>query len=103
MRRNIISIDRAAWEIVLSGVEVMDEKVVTPEEVRMLSLDSQVWVFITNHLTTEKYHVVKNIPTAKGVWDYLDKIEKVFHLRKMLVLTLSEANSIASSTTKEKR
>src|SRR3954470_16168791 len=41
---------------------------------KKLTLDSQVWVFITNHLIPEKYHEVKNIPSAKGVWDYLDKI-----------------------------
>src|SRR3954471_19197630 len=39
-----------------------------------MDLDSEVWVFITNHLTPERYHEVKNIPTAKGVWDYLEKI-----------------------------
>ena len=39
-----------------------------------LALDSEVWVFITNHVTPEKYHEVKNIPSAKGVWDYLEKI-----------------------------
>src|SRR3954471_11599265 len=39
-----------------------------------MDLDSEVWVFITNHLTPEKYHEVKNIPSAKGVWDYLEKI-----------------------------
>src|SRR4051812_36619647 len=39
-----------------------------------LALDSEVWVFITNHVTVEKYHEVKNIPTSKGVWNYLEKI-----------------------------
>src|SRR3954471_20568071 len=41
-----------------------------------MDLDSEVWVFITNHLTPERYHEVKNIPTAKGVWDYLEKISE---------------------------
>src|SRR3954469_5157731 len=38
------------------------------------ALDAQVWVFITNHVTPEQYHQVKNIDSAKGVWDYLEKI-----------------------------
>ena len=31
-------------------------------------------MFITNHITPEQYHQVKTIPSAKGVWDYLEKI-----------------------------
>ena len=74
MMRNIISIDSTAWEVVKTGVQVKDKDALTPEEMKKLALDSQVWVFITNHLTPEKYHEVKNIPSAKGVWDYLEKI-----------------------------
>ena len=69
--RNIISIDKVAWEVVQQGVDVGDEENLTANEMRRLALDSQVWVFITNHLIPEKYHEVKNIPSAKGVWDYL--------------------------------
>src|SRR3954466_7055535 len=54
MKRNIMAINSVAWQVVFYGVTV--------------------WVFITNHLTPEKYHEVKNIPSAKGVWDYLEKI-----------------------------
>ena len=74
MMRNIISIDSVAWEVVKHGVQFVNKDALTPEEMKKLALDSQVWVFITNHLTPEKYHEVKNIPSAKGVWDYLEKI-----------------------------
>ena len=79
MMRNIIAINSAAWEVVKHGVQVKDKNALTADEIKNLSLDSEVWVFITNHLTPEKYHEVKNIPSAKGVWDYLEKIgEGVF-------------------------
>src|SRR3954464_861395 len=74
MKRNIMAINSTAWQVVLYGVTVADEKAITPEEAKLIDLDSEVWVFITNHLTLEKYHEVKNIPSAKGVWDYLEKI-----------------------------
>src|SRR3954466_13586960 len=74
MKRNIMAINSTAWQVVLYGVTVADEKAIIPEEATLIDLDSVVWVFITNHLTPEKYHEVKNIPSAKGVWDYLEKI-----------------------------
>src|ERR1041385_7974366 len=74
MKRNIMAINSAAWQVVLKGVTVKDEKAITPDEAKLIDLDSEVWVFITNHLTLEKYHEVKNITTAKGVWDYLENI-----------------------------
>src|SRR4051812_21147774 len=74
MKRNIMAINTAAWQVVLKGVTVKDEKAITPDEAKLIDLDSEVWVFITNHLTPEKYHEVKNIPSAKGVWDYLENI-----------------------------
>src|SRR3954469_19960950 len=74
MKRNIMAINSAAWQVVLKGVTVKDPKEITPDEAKLMGLDSEVWVFITNHLTPEKYHEVKNIPSAKGVWDYLEKI-----------------------------
>src|SRR3954465_5495231 len=74
MKRNIMAINSAAWEVVKNGVTVEDTDAITPEEAKKLSLDAEVWVFITNHLIPEKYHEVKNIPSAKGVWDYLEKI-----------------------------
>src|SRR3954465_3886760 len=74
MMRNIISIDLDAWDIVENGVIVMDKENLTEAEKKALALDTQVWVFITNHLIPEKYHEVKNIQSAKGVWEYLEKI-----------------------------
>src|ERR1041385_2366895 len=74
MKRNIMAINSAAWKVVLKGITVKDEKAITLEEAKLIDLDSEVWVFITNHLTPDKYHEVKNIPSAKGVWDYLEKI-----------------------------
>src|SRR3954468_6292485 len=74
MKRNIMAINSAAWEIVKNGVTVKDKDAITPAEVKSMDLDSEFWVFIKNHLTPEKYHEVKNIPIAKGVWDYLEKI-----------------------------
>src|SRR3954465_12759245 len=74
MKRNIMAINSAACQVVLKGVTVKDAKAITPDEAKLIDLDSEVWVFVTNHLTLEKYHDVKNIPSAKGVWDYLEKI-----------------------------
>src|SRR3954468_13673506 len=53
---------------------VIDKDNLTEAEKKDLALDTQVWVFITNHMITEKYHEVKNISSAKGVWEYLEKI-----------------------------
>src|SRR3954462_13184028 len=74
MMRNIISIDLNAWKIVENGVTMIDKENLTEAEKKDLALDTQVWVFITNHLIPEKYHEVKNIGSAKGVWEYLEKI-----------------------------
>src|SRR3954466_9053242 len=74
MMRNIISIDLNAWNIVENGVVVLDKDNLTEAEKKDLALDNQVWLFITNHLIPEKYHEVKNIGSAKGVWEYLEKI-----------------------------
>src|SRR3954465_5129325 len=74
MQRNIMAINSIAWQVVLYGVTVADENVITPEEAKLIELDAEVWVFIINHLIPEKYHEVKNIPSAKGVWNYLEKI-----------------------------
>src|SRR3954463_8134558 len=74
MMRNIISIDLNAWKIVENGVVVIDKDNLTQAKKKDLALDTQVWVFITNHLIPKKYHEVKNIASAKGVWEYLEKI-----------------------------
>src|SRR4051812_14170255 len=74
MMRNIISIDSAAWEVVKHGVQIKNKNALSADELKYLALDSEVWVFITNLVTPEKYHEVKNIPSAKGDWDYLEKI-----------------------------
>src|SRR3954470_22765950 len=82
MKRNIMAINSVAWQVVLYGVTVADEKAITPAEAKLIDPDSEVWVFITNHLTPEKYHEVKNIPSAKGVWDYLEKIGEGVYTEK---------------------
>src|SRR4051794_20321205 len=74
MMSNIVSIDLESWNIVQYGVIVVDKENLTDLEKKNLSLDTQVWVFITNHLSRPKYHEVKNIASAKGVWEYLEKI-----------------------------
>src|SRR3954464_5433490 len=51
MMRNIISIDLNAWKIVENGVTVIDKENLIEAEKKDLALDTQVWVFITNHLT----------------------------------------------------
>src|SRR3954468_8186016 len=73
MKRNITAINSAAWDVVQNGVKMKDKNDITLAEMKSMDLDNEVWVFITNHLTPEKYHEVKNIPYAKGVWDYLEK------------------------------
>src|SRR4051812_37663017 len=74
MMRNIISNDMNAWNIVENGVMVLDKDNLTEAEKKDLMIDNQVWLFITNHLVPNKYHEVKNIASAKGVWEYLEKI-----------------------------
>src|SRR3954465_2179759 len=74
MMRNIISIDLNAWNIVENGVIVLDKDNLTEAEKKDLMIDNQFWLFITNHLVPNKYHEVKNIASAKGVWEYLEKI-----------------------------
>ena len=69
--RNIISFDPATWTVVKDGVHVEDFANPTEEEKKRQALDAQVWVFITNHTNPEQYHQVKNIASAKEVWDYL--------------------------------
>src|ERR1041385_790378 len=74
MMGNIIAINPAGWEIVKDGVIIKDKKDITADELKCLAPDSEVRVFITNHISTEKYLEVRNIASAKGVWDYLEKI-----------------------------
>ena len=74
MMRNIIAINLAGWEIVKDGVIIKDKKDITANELKCMALDSEVRVFITNHISAEKYLEVRNIASAKGVWDYLEKI-----------------------------
>ena len=72
--QNIISIDVEAWGLVKDGVTIDDLTAPTDTEKKMQALDRQVWVFITNHMTCEQYDLVKNIPSAKEVRDYLEKV-----------------------------
>ena len=74
MMRNIFAIDRNAWNVVENGVTVIDKDNLTEVEEKNLAIDNQVWLLITNHLVPAKYHEVKNIPSARGVWEYLEKI-----------------------------
>src|ERR1043165_1844118 len=74
MMRNIIYIDLNAWNIVENGVIVIDKDNLTEAEKKDLAINNQVWLFITNHLVPNKYHEVKNIPSTKGFWEYLEKI-----------------------------
>src|SRR3954470_21446215 len=74
MKQNIVAINSVSWEVVKNGVPIKDKNALTADETKNMALDSEVRVFITNHLTPKKYHEVKNIPSAKGVWDYLEKI-----------------------------
>ena len=71
MMRNIISVDPDAWKVVKDGVHVEDLTNPTEEEKKKQAQDAQVWVFITNDVTPKQYHQVKNIASAKEVWDYL--------------------------------
>src|ERR1041384_5976241 len=74
MMRNIKAINPAGWELVKDGVNIQDKKAVTAEELKCLALDAEVRVFITNHLSAEKYLEVRNFSSAKEVWDYLEKL-----------------------------
>src|SRR4051812_24028575 len=74
MMRNITAINPAGWEIVKDGVIIKDKKAITADEVKCMALDAEVRVFITNHISAEKYLEVRNIASAKGVWDYHEKI-----------------------------
>src|SRR4051812_8317618 len=74
MMRNIIAINPAGWEIVKDGVIIQDTKDITADELKCMALDSEVRVFITNHISADKYLEVRNISSAKGVWDYLEKL-----------------------------
>src|SRR3954464_11900867 len=74
MMRNMIAINSAGWETVKDGVVVKDKKNLTADELKCMALDAEVRVFITNHISAEKYLEVRNIASAKGVRDYLEKI-----------------------------
>ena len=74
MMRNMTAINPAGWELVKDGVNIQDKKAVIAEELKCLALDAEVRVFITNHLSAEKYLEVRNFSSAKEVWDYLEKL-----------------------------
>src|SRR3954467_4154008 len=74
MMRNLTAINPAGWEIVKDGVIIKDKKAITPDELKCMALDAEVRVFITNHLSAEKYLEVRNFTSAKDVWDYLEKL-----------------------------
>ena len=68
------AINPAGWEIVKHGVIIKDKKAITADELKCMALDAEVRVFITNHISAEKYLEVRNISSAKCVWDYLEKL-----------------------------
>ena len=74
MMRNIMSIDPKGWCIVKEGVTVKDPAKPIDDEKKLLLLDKQVWVFITNHMNRDQYERVKTIDSSKEVWDYMEKI-----------------------------
>ena len=74
MMRNNTAINPAFWEIVKDGVVIKDKKGITADELKCMALDAEVRVFITNHISAKKYMEVRSIDSAKGVWDYLEKI-----------------------------
>src|SRR3954465_13588608 len=84
MMRNIISIDLNAWNIVENGVVVINKDNLIEAEKKDLALDTQVWVFITNHLIPEKYHEVKNCKDRYAVlfqiWTLPSKPEDEAHI-----------------------
>src|ERR1043165_1042604 len=82
MMRHIIAFNSAGWEIVKDGVIIKDKKNLTADELKCMALDAEVRVFITNHISAEKYMEVRNIASAKGVWDYLEKIVEGASTRK---------------------
>ena len=72
--RNMTAINPAGWELVKDGVIIKDKKAITANELKCMTLDAEVRVFITNHLSAEKYLEVRNFASAKDVWDYLEKL-----------------------------
>ena len=44
MKRNIMAINSTAWQVVLYGITVADKNAITPEEAKLIDLDSKVWV-----------------------------------------------------------
>src|SRR3954469_24519221 len=74
MMRNMTAINPAGWEIVKDGVIIKDKKANIADELKCMALDAEVRVFITNHISAKKYLEVRNIASAKGVWDYLEKL-----------------------------
>src|SRR3954462_12728785 len=74
MMRNITAINPSGWEIVKDGVIIKDKKAITADELKCMALDAEFRVFITNQISAEMYLEVRNIASAKGVWDYLEKI-----------------------------
>ena len=64
MMRNIVAINSPGWEILKHGVIIKDKKDITADEWKCMAFDSEVWVFITNHISFEKYLEVRNIASA---------------------------------------
>ena len=65
MMRNIAVINPAGWEIFKDGVILKDKKAITADELKYMALDSKVRVYITNHISAEKYLEVRTCPLPK--------------------------------------
>src|SRR3954470_5021301 len=82
MMRNIISIDLNAWNIVENGVVVLDKDNLTEAEKKDLALDTQVWVFITNHMILRSIMWSKIFNLLKESGSISRKLAKENQLRK---------------------
>ena len=77
MMRNIKAQDNDAWILVQDGVpEIHPLNNPDDNQKRLILLDKQTCVFITNHLDESHYHLVRNIESSKDVWDYIQKISE---------------------------
>ena len=83
MMRNIKAQDNDAWGLVENGlpqINALQEQ--DDEQRRLMLLDKQAYVFITNHLDEAHYHMVRNIEFSKDVWDYTKKTSEGANAQK---------------------
>ena len=81
--RNLKAQDNDDWHIVQDGVpEIHPLNNVDDEQKRLMLLDKQDFVFITNHLDEAHYHMVQNIESSKDVQDYIQNISEGANAQK---------------------